>query len=230
VLHEFLKCYDLRSIRDKHFNEINTELGAWLAENETPEWLSEILKNLPTWRSQGRLVTLVLRWCDERFHGDTEIYQKLEHWRKRENHLYDWEANLRDQVHRRRREIYRIFAAEIIRRHDTVILEDFDLRRIAKKMDAESGTSGSLPMDRQRFIAAVSELRLALKNACLQAGAEVLAVDAKNSTVECHECGHLEKFDASNKVWQTCSKCGKLWDQDYNAAINLLNRGFEVRR
>lgn len=228
VLYEFNKLPDLQSIRDKHFNEVKATLTAWSAENKKPDWLTEELKTLHAWRSPGRLVVLILRWRNERFDSDQEIYDKLEYWRKRENHLYDWEANLRDQVHRRRREIYRIFAAKAVRKYDTIVLEDFDLRRVAKKPDAENGTGGALPMDKQRFIASVSELRLALKNACQQAGVDVMIVDAKHSTIECFTCGHREKFDASAQLWRTCPKCGELWDQDYNAAINLLHRGLET--
>ncbi len=230
ILHEFNKLPDLRAIRDKHFNEIKSELSAWAANNNKPDWLTEELKTINAWRSPGRLVALIFRWSVQRFEGDVEIYEKLEYWRKRENHLYDWEANLRDQVHRRRREIYRIFAADVIKKYGTVVLEDFDLRKVARKKDAEEGTRGSLPMDRQRFIASVSELRLAIQNACARAGAAVYTVDAKYTTVECYECGHRENFDASAKLMRTCPKCKKLWDQDYNAAINLLHRGVEVRK
>lgn len=230
VLYEFNKLPDLQSIRDKHFNKAKAALVEWAANNQKPDWLADELKALHAWRSPGRLVALILHWREQRFDGDTEIYDTLEYWRIRENHLYDWEANLRDQVSRRRREIYRVFAAETVRKYDTVVLEDFDLRRLAKKPDAEDGTSGALPTDKQRVIASVSELRLALKNACQQAGVEVMVVDAKHSTTECYECGHREKFDAAVQLMRTCPKCGALYDQDYNAAINLLNRGLEIRK
>jgi transposase len=48
--------------------------------------------------------------------------------------------------------------------------------------------------------------------------------DASFSTIDCHACGHREKFDASVQVWHTCPACGELWDQDCNAARVILNR------
>lgn len=229
VLYEFNKLPDLRAIRDQHFNEIKAELSDWLANITPPDWLKEAVKNIAQWRTQGKLVSLLKQWQENRFDGDAEIFDQLSYWWERENHLYDWEANLRDQVHRRRREIYRVFASELTKKYDTVVLENFDLRKVTRKPDPEKGTGGALPMDRQRFIASVSELRLAINNACARAGVEVMSVDAKNTTTECHECGHKEKFDASAQIWRTCPKCGALWDQDYNAAINLLHRGLAAK-
>lgn len=226
VLHEFAKCDDLRAIRDKHFNEAKAALGKWLTENNgnAPEWLKDETKNLTQWRAAGKLANVVRRWRQARFDGDAEIFGQMSAWMHRENHLYDWEANLRDQVHRRRREIYRVFAAKLARSYATVVMEDFDLRKVARKPDPEQGTQRVLPTDRQRFVASVSELRLAIKNACQQAGTEYVATEAAYTTIDCAVCGHREKFDASAQVLHTCPKCGKLYDQDHNAAINLLQR------
>ncbi len=224
VLWEFNKLPDLRAIRDKHFNEIKAGLTEWMAKNVSPDWLKEAAKHLSQWRAQGKLAWLIRQWKDNRFEGDAEIIASLEYWLRRENHLYDWEANLRDQVLRRRREVYRIFAANLTRKYDTVVLEDFDLRKAAEKPSPEHGTAGVLPADKQRFIASVSELRLAIKNACSRDGVEVISVDAKNTTIECAQCGHSEKWDSAAQIWHTCPACGKLYDQDENACLNLLNR------
>ncbi len=227
VLHEFSKLPDLRAIRDRHFNEIKGALGAWKAQAALPDWLVEELKTLVAWRSPGRLMSLIARWAENRFAGDEEIWKSLQRWRERENHLFDWEANLRDQVHRRRREIYRVFAADLVQKYRTIVLEKFDLRSIAQKPDAEDGTRSSLPGDRQRTIAAVSTLRDAINNAAGRMGCEVEVVDAKYSTAECHACGHVEKFDAAAQIWRTCPACGELWDQDHNAARVLMVRFLE---
>ena len=224
VLWEFNKLPDLRAIRDKHFNEIKTGLTEWMAKNVSPDWLKEAAKHLSQWRSQGKLAWLIRQWKESRFDGDAEIFESLEYWLRRENHLYDWEANLRDQVLRRRREVYRIFAANLTRKYDTVVLEDFDLRKVTEKSSPEHGTAGVLPADKQRFIASVSELRLAIKNACSRDGVEVIEIDAKNTTIDCASCGHSEKWDSASQIWHTCPACGKLYDQDENACLNLLNR------
>lgn len=51
----------------------------------------------------------------------------------KQRHLYEWVGNLRDQVLKRRREIYRVFAAQLAKRYHTVLREDFDLRILSAK-------------------------------------------------------------------------------------------------
>lgn len=137
---------DLRSIRDKHFNVIREKLARWLAVNGSPEWLREATRGLAAWRSPERMIGLVRKWRDNRCAGYEEILPELESWLARENHLYSWEANLRDKVRRRRREEYRIFAANIARNYGKVVLEEFDLRRVAQKPRAEEGTQAARPL------------------------------------------------------------------------------------
>jgi hypothetical protein len=148
VLHEFSKLNDLQGIRDKNFNAVRDKLSKWLPGKSIPDWLEEEISSLASWRAPGRLIALVNRWRENRFRGDDGIYKILEVWRKQEHHLYDWEANLRDQVKRRRREIYRVFAAGIALKYSMIVLENFDLRKVTRKKEAEEGTAGTLPMDK----------------------------------------------------------------------------------
>lgn len=221
----FLKLRDLRSIRDKHFDEAKKVLVEFLERVDAPDWLREKTQNIKQWRSQAKLIALLEEWRDNRFFGDKGVFTWLENWRERENHIYDWESNLRDQVLRWRREEYRKFAKQLATNYDKVILEDFDLRKVAEKPNPEDGTQGSIPPDYQRYISAPSELRLSIVNACSRDGVEVVRVPAALTTLRCHSCGYTERFDAAKQVWHTCPKCGALWDQDYNACINLLLSG-----
>ena len=42
----------------------------------------------------------------------------------------------------------------------------------------------------------------------------------------CHECGHkLDSLDLNTREW-TCPECGSVHDRDWNAAINILRKGF----
>jgi transposase len=58
----------------------------------------------------------------------------------------------------------------------------------------------------------------------------VVKVDAVDSTRTCHVCGLVEKFDAKQYIFHACSGCGSTWDQDDNAAANLLDRYRERER
>jgi len=224
ILDRFATLRNLDSIRDKNFEEAKTALKEWLSGRAVPGWLGEETASLAAWRSQGRLTGLVYRWRENRFEGDGDIVQTLESWLIKENHLYDWEANLRDKVRRRRREEYRKFAAWVARNYGRVIMEDFDLRRVVRKPLPEDGTGGSQPRDWHRTIAAVSELRLAVESACRREGVAVTRAEAPYTTQRCHACGHTEKWDAAAQIFHTCPSCGAVYDQDYNAARVMLQQ------
>ncbi|MCH8073200.1 MAG: transposase [Proteobacteria bacterium] len=75
----------------------------------------------------------------------------------------------------------------------------------------------------QRQQAAVSVLRLAIRNACGTRGVEYLEVDAANTTRVCHACGSVEQWNQAAELSHTCGSCGVLWDQDFNGADNILH-------
>ena len=88
--------------------------------------------------------------------GDAEAFDALAAWKERHHHLHEWETNLRDQVMRHRKEIYRRFVADLLRTHGRVFLEDLDLRTLARQESPEEDTysySGSM-----RVVASVSLL------------------------------------------------------------------------
>lgn len=70
-----------------------------------------------------------------------------------------------------------------------------------------------------RFSVSPSELRLVVDNAFR---GDVVKVPAQYTTLTCGHCGSVESFDAAAKVDHTCSKCRQNWDQDDNAAENML--------
>lgn len=226
LLNALQKPDDIRAIRDRNFNEAKDALGQRLQSLELPAWLKERSAHLTQWRSTPKLAALAIEWRDKRFPGDEEVFAGLEEWRKRDKHLYEYEANLRDQATTRRREVYRVFAADLRRRYNTVILEKFDLREVAEQPNPEEGPKESSRARDLRVKAAISELRQTIANA----GLKVVEVPAENSTRQCHVCGHIDAFDTAKWLMHQCSKCGAVWDQDRNAAVNLLARGNQAAR
>lgn len=244
-LREMGKTEDIRSIRDRNFNAAVAGLRAWLAQRRAgagagaglPEWLREATVALHQWRSPARLAGLALRWRNNRFDDDADAYGALEAWRQRDKHLYEYEANLRDQLLRRRREQYRIFAAWVAAHYGTVQIEDFDLREVAErhtergKAQRTASVEKGVPVQQQdaanhyRQWAAVSRFRLALQNACQRAGVAVVKRAAAYTTLTCHACGTVEEFNPARELRHRCSVCGMLWDQDVNAAKNLMGAG-----
>lgn len=221
---QFLKCEDLRSIRDQHLNALKEGLSAWLKAPPVPlpEWLKEDAATLPQWRSAARFAALFRRWKEERFHGDEAPFGLLEGWHRRDLHLWRYEAHLREQMILRRREQYRVLAAQLARKYDELLLEDFDLRGVTQ-LDREAA---DLPdaARHHRTLAAPSLLRDALVNAFTQRGKPVRKVEAARTTTDCHACGGKLGGDPATDLRLWCPTCGRSYDQDENAARNLLHR------
>lgn len=232
------KVSDLQEIRDRLWNATLPRLDAWARTlTAPPDWLQDAMRGWRQWRRKGHLVRLYRHWRDHRFAGDEEGFALLDDgrparenqgWYYREQHLYAWQEHLRDQALRRRREYYRVFAADLARRYAEVILEDFDLAQVARRRrDAEGQPGPAAELTaiarRHRQWAAVSELRQAVLSACQREGVTVTIVSGAWTTVTCHRCGLADPFDKRELVHR-CRGCGAEWDQDENAAVLLLHR------
>ena len=218
------KVSDLHSIREKAFNAMRDRLveerrahgEAW------PEWLRQETHSLHQWRSTAKLAGLVSRWGHRMPAPGAPAWAEYEAWRKQDKHLLEWESNQREAILRERREVYRLFAIELAR-HRKVVMERLaldDLAVVAEKPeDRLTHNSRS-----HRFDAGLSYLMNYAADAVTRAGGEWVEVPAPMTTQWCHKCGQEERFDAAPSVEHACSHCGAVWDQDANAARNLLAR------
>jgi hypothetical protein len=219
---QFRKIDDLRSITDRNRDQFLPQLVEFLKPRELDGEWRDRTAYLAQWRSSDRLAAFVRWWSDHRLAGDEEMYQTAIAWRRQYLHLADWWRNLQDQMTLRLREQYRVFAAGVAARYQALILEDFDLREVAKKTESgKEKTAGAS----YRQLVAPSVFRDALVNACRQEGLEIRKVPAQYTTAMCHRCRTIEAWDQAASVMHRCSSCGALWDQDHNAAINLLASG-----
>lgn len=215
------KVRDLESIRDNLWNETIAALRAWLKTHERlPQWLADLTSQLHLWKRKGRLERLYRFWSEHRFKGDQVGFAIVETWNKRDHHLWEWEAHLRDQTLADRREKYRIFADWLTKRYDEIVLEDFDLRKVAE-LDKGGGEMWQAAR-RQRQWASVHQLRLCIESTAKREKVGVTKLKPAYSTVVCAECGSLERWDKAKEIRHTCLACGATWDQDQNAATNLL--------
>lgn len=239
------KVEDIHSIRVKNFDAARNELSVWLAGREIPDWFREAITprdggpdakpSLSSWKSPGRLSRLVWRWKDpeNRFEGDAEAFLKAKAWHRRDQHLLAYEANLRDQLKRGRLDLYRKFAARLRGLYAEVRIEDLDLRvfhelpareETDEERAARRGVGDKSPAKLHARDACLSSLRGALKHACA-----VVELPAAFTTKDCWACGAEETWDAAAELDHVCSRCGERWDQDFNAARNLLRGPRGVR-
>ena len=118
-----------------------------------------------------------------RCEGDDEIFNQLLNWRSRHVHLWTWAVNLRDQLTRKRLELFRRFAAALVKEYGTIFLEEFDLHWLSRVQPVEIE---GIPIGaKYRVIAAPGILRQAIENACQADGREDMPCLRAYREVEC---------------------------------------------
>jgi len=230
----------MRSERDVALNAARARLLAAAAAPGNA-WLAERTKHVHAWRSPRRFVALLRDWDEVRPAGERQPWDRdLETYLANDRHAWAQQEHLRQRALRRRREVYRVFAARMAAQYDTIIAERAGGReRIARTPDV--GT----PQDEKqaalaanlvdvaranRVVACTSELDGALRNAGRSRGCAVVALPAADITRICPGCGVPDERGAAEHVALACV-CGRAWDQDTEgAAAELLRRWRERSR
>jgi Putative transposase DNA-binding domain len=219
---EFAKIGQLWSVVDSHFTQIRSAVLDWRVANEIPQKLLPYFKRLSEHQSPQSLLRLIDVWQKDRVGRDDEIFAQSLEWRRRHIHLWTWAVNLRDQLTRKRLDLFRRFAATLVKEYGTIFLERFDLRWFSRIAPAEIPRT---PVGgKYRVTAAPGILRRVLENACRRTSVRLVRIKARNTTKACHACGRIEEWDSAKHLFHKCS-CGAAWDQDYNAALQILRIG-----
>lgn len=217
------KVDSLKSIRKKNLNEMLTHLREWISTIEPPEWLANNVTHMHLWKSERRLFLLVKEWETNRFDGDSEIFFKLKKWAKQDKHLLDWQSNQRSRNLGNRREIYRKWAANICSIYGKLYVNSINLSKLAKTPAAEKDTGEEDNARVYRNLAALSILKNALNNAARSRGVDISWLNPENVTRKCSVCEYVDtNFSGAESIVNTCINCGSIWDQDENAAVNLM--------
>lgn len=116
-----------------------------------------------------------------------------------------------------RREFYRIAAKRIVDAHDVIGLEKVDWSQAATAAKGQLPASGR----RSRFIASPSEFLGALVSAARREDVRLHYYAGKSSFL-CHACAEVTAVNNPGELYFTCGGCGKVHDQDHNAARVLL--------
>lgn len=185
------------------------------------KWRVERLAALPK-RDLFAPVTEISEWLvSQGVKNETaRVAIYLSFWRMKNRHLLNWECNQREKALAHRKDVYNQWANWLAKTYEYIVLEDFDLRAVAKRANAEEEDDFVQAVRHNRQIAAVSELRLAIKER-VEAD-RLLLRPAARSTITCNSCRHVEDFDKAAELVHTCPGCKRTWDQDWNASANLL--------
>lgn len=133
--------------------------------------------------------------------------------------LLDWQRLSLEVArwNRRRRDLYRVAAAELVERCHLIGIDATGIAEMAKDKRLPPETR------RMRTWAAPAEFAAAVKDAARKTGATLREITG-SSTLVCHRCGHkntASEADRQHLIWR-CSGCRGIWDQDENAARNCL--------
>lgn len=223
------KADAIRSQRDKNADDLRTKLSAWIAEQDPaslPEWFREEVEHLPQWKTSQRFLNLAESWQRNYWDAGDAGFGLIHAWRDRDTHLSRYETGMRSTALRRRLDGYRCIAREVANRYLHLVVDDTDLRRLARLADPESSEQDAWPAARrQRTVAAPHELRAALQNAF--GAARIQEMSAVDVTRTCNTCGHRNEPRAESRVVH-CAACGTAYDQDANACRNLLRDAARV--
>jgi hypothetical protein len=132
--------------------------------------------------------------------------------------------NLRAKLIRRRGEYYMTaIARPLCQTYAVITLEKWNMAKTARKKQNETAEPElPPPARRNRHRAALSTLRDAIELQAKKFGTRLIWIKGP-TTQQCAHCGERTRtpHDRSELIW-TCSRCGAKWDQDINAARNLL--------
>lgn len=209
------KSDDLRSIRDRHRNDVADQLRLWV-ENHRGTWLDAALAPVRTWTRLHHFAKLERLWSEQRVPGDDEAYRVLVAFLKQERHLHAWQDfNL---VRMRRQILGRLdaWAHDLCQRYGVIAIEDLSLTDLKEQEDKARINSKSI----QRL--APGEALLALKRVAPKFGCVVHELECAYTTIDCAQCGHRREIADRSQLVLTCDRCGHAEDQDRTAARNLL--------
>lgn len=219
------KVDDLISIRRKMMNEMGIQIMQW-RKSVTDPWFLTKTSSAAHWLKRARFIWLFRDWQTHRFEGDSEIYEKFLAWYKQELHLFRWEYFQRDSRLRNRREQFRLLTKKLAMEYDYILIEDFKTSKVRKKPTPVEGSQGE--GRKERRIAAIGSPAEFIEVCEFMAGkhlSEIIRVPAPMTTRKCHWCGFSDKWEKERELIHTCVGCKKVFDQDYNAALNILDLG-----
>jgi hypothetical protein len=149
--------------------------------------------------------------------ADGKLKNILEVWDATDKKLCAIKATVVGRMKRRKSWLYQNLAAWLTRSYKTIAWKgDLSFKELAQN----TPTPALKHAAKYRQWAGLGELRTLIKNAAGHNCTELVASAADYNSVHCSHCGAASEGDRA-KLWMECPN-GHRWDQDINAARNLL--------
>jgi len=121
-------------------------------------------------------------------------------------------SRIHERIRNRRHDFVHQTARRLVNRFSVIAVEKLNVKNML----------GNHCLAKSISDASWSMFRTVLTNKAESAGREVIAVDPRYTSQDCHACGYRAKKKLSER-WHLCPMCGASLDRDTNAAINILN-------
>lgn len=151
---------------------------------------------------------------------------------------------LRGREKNRRKDWIEKTSTDLVRGYDLIALEDLKIGNMTKapppRPDPDkpgaylpNGARTKAALNRRVAASCWGELARRTKD---KAGATpgdhrviVIGVDPRNTSITCHECGHIDKENRKNQAVFLCTRCDHKANADINAARNILGRALNPK-
>ena len=147
-------------------------------------------------------------------------------------------ARKQQKVRRQRNDFHHKTALDLVRRYDTIYLEDLQIanmsRRPIPKPDGNggyehNGACAKAGLNKSINDAGWAQFRTILDGKAACAGRRVVAVPPAYTSQDCSACGARVEKSLSVRT-HVCTSCGLILDRDENAAKNIQWLGQSLRR
>lgn len=121
----------------------------------------------------------------------------------------------------------------IAKKHGFVVIENLKLKNMSKSASGSieepgKNVSQKSGLNRSLLRMGMGEQARQLEYKCNWYGSHLIKVDPKNSSRECHSCGHTEAGNRKNQSDFECLSCKLVMNADLNASKVILARGHRV--
>ena len=121
-------------------------------------------------------------------------------------------SRIHERIRNRRHNFVHQTARKLVNRFGTIAVEKLTVKNML----------GNHCLAKSISDASWSLFRAVLTQKAESAAREVIAVDPRYTSQDCHACGYRAKKKLSER-WHFCPNCSASLDRDTNAAINILN-------
>ena len=121
-------------------------------------------------------------------------------------------SRIHERIRNRRHDFCHQTARRIVNRFGVIAVEKLNVKGMVKNPCLAKSISD----------ASWSMFRTVLTQKAESANRDVIAVDPRYTSQDCHACGYRAKKKLSER-WHNCPMCTASLDRDTNAAINILN-------